>query len=128
MYIFFFLPKSSFLKEKQYHVTTVPVKHILTKISKRRCYLSKYFRRASINALGEWVRIIGPTHVTFHSQDKAKVPISFTAAKTQSPLLMHLEYKVMLLDHNFATAPNTIWFSLLLRIGLYREKYFLGML
>ena len=33
--------------------------------------------------------------------DKAKVPLGITAAKTQAPVLMHLEYKVRLPDHDW---------------------------
>ena len=33
--------------------------------------------------------------------DKAKVPFGLPAAKKHVPLLMHLEYKVLLPDHDF---------------------------
>ena len=33
--------------------------------------------------------------------DKAKVSIGITAAKKQTPLLMHMEYQVTLSDHDF---------------------------
>lgn len=43
----------------------------------------------------------------FISQDdKAKVPIGKTAAKLQAPLLMHVEYKVRLSDHDFVVGPR----------------------
>ena len=43
----------------------------------------------------------------FHSQDdKAKVLIGLTAANKQTPMLMHMEYQVMLPDHDFVVAPK----------------------
>ncbi|KAJ8684545.1 hypothetical protein QAD02_020337 [Eretmocerus hayati] len=49
--------------------------------------------------------MLGPGQVGFISQDdKAKVPIGLTAAKKQAPLLMHVEYMVNLLDHDFVIA------------------------
>lgn len=43
--------------------------------------------------------------VIFHSQDnKAKVLIGLTAANRRAPLVMHVEYKVKLPNHDFITA------------------------
>ena len=36
--------------------------------------------------------------------DKTKVPIGVTAAKYQSPLVMHMTYKIRLPDHDFVKA------------------------
>ena len=44
--------------------------------------------------------------VTFHSQDKTKVPIGYTATSKKAPLLMHMEYKVTLMDHNYFITPQ----------------------
>ena len=50
----------------------------------------------------EIAAILGPEEVTFHSiDDKAKVPIGITAAKKQTPLLMHMKYQVTSPDHDF---------------------------
>ena len=38
--------------------------------------------------------------------DKAKVPIGITAAKKQSPLIMHMEYQITLPDHDFIVGPK----------------------
>lgn len=49
--------------------------------------------------------ILGPNQVCFLSQDdKARVPIGITAAHKQAPMLMYLEYKVTLLDHDWVIA------------------------
>ena len=36
--------------------------------------------------------------------DKPRVPIGLTAANKQAPLLMHMEYKIKLPDHDFVIA------------------------
>ena len=46
--------------------------------------------------------LFGPDALLYLSiDDKARVPIGLAAANLQSPLLMHLEYKVRLSDHDF---------------------------
>ncbi len=45
--------------------------------------------------------------VFFLSQDdKCKVPIGLPAAKLQAPMLMHLDYRVRLPDHDWTVAPR----------------------
>ena len=36
--------------------------------------------------------------------DKARVPLGLPAARKQAPLLMHLDYKISLPDHDFVIA------------------------
>eukprot|EP00731_Ephydatia_muelleri_P001579 Em0001g1579a len=49
--------------------------------------------------------ILGPNEACFIRQDdKARVPIGLTAANKQSPLLMHVEYRVSLPDHDWVVA------------------------
>ena len=62
------------------------------------------FARSTIRHLEEIEGFLGPEEVIFHSQDKAKVPIGLTAANKQAPLVMHVEYKVKLPDHDFVIA------------------------
>lgn len=38
--------------------------------------------------------------------DKSRVPMGITAANKQAPILMHLEYKVTLPDHDWVVAPK----------------------
>ena len=53
----------------------------------------------------ELAGLLGPREVTFHSQDdKAKVPIGITTASKQAPLLIHMEYKVILPDRDYVVA------------------------
>lgn len=63
------------------------------------------FCTATIHRLEELASLLGPSHVCFISQDdKARVPIGLTAANKQAPLLMHVEYKVSLPDHDWVVA------------------------
>jgi len=49
--------------------------------------------------------LLGPDEVCFISQDdKARVPLGITAANKQGPLLMHVEYRVSLPDHDWVVA------------------------
>ena len=74
-----------------------PMKLILAKNSKRQSHPYTKFSTATISVLEEFAGLFRPGDVTFHSQDhKAKVPIGLTAAKKQTLLLMHIEYKVTL--------------------------------
>lgn len=46
--------------------------------------------------------VLGPREVCFISQDdKARVAIGLTAAQKQAPILMHVEYRVRLPDHDW---------------------------
>ena len=51
------------------------------------------------------ISTLGSNQVALISQDdKSKVPIGLTAANKQAPMLMHLEYKVTLPDHDWVIA------------------------
>ena len=99
------LPRNLITKEGKRHVTTAPVKLISAKNSKHQNHPCTNFAKATVNALEELAGLLGPREVTFHSQDdKAKVSIGITAASKQAPLLMHMEYKVILPDHDYVVA------------------------
>ena len=98
------LPRNSITKEGKRHVTAAPVKLISAKNLKHQNHPCTNFAKATINALEELAGLLGPREVTFHSQDdKAKVPIGITAASKQAPLLMHMEYKIILPDHDLCS-------------------------
>ena len=60
---------------------------------------------STIKHLEEISSTLGPNEVCFLSQDdKTRVPIGLTAANKQSPLLMHVEYRVSLPDHDWVVA------------------------
>ena len=79
------------------------------------------------NALEELAGLLGAVDVTFHSQhSKAKVSIGVTATSKQAPLLMHMEYKVTLLDHDYVIAPQHKLISFIIGDMGVREKDFSG--
>ena len=100
-----FLPGNSTTKGGKGHVATTPAKLISAKNSKHENHPCTNFTKATIIALEELAGLLGPREVTFDSQDdKAKVPIGITASSNQAPLLMHIEYKVILPDHDYVVA------------------------
>ena len=63
------------------------------------------FCTATIAHLEELSSILGPKEVCFISQDdKCRVSIGVTVANKQSPLLMHVEYRISLPDHDWVVA------------------------
>ena len=101
------IPRNVRTIEGKRHRNVAPVKLSRRENSHHKYHLSTKFARASIRYLEEIASFLGPEEVTFHSQDdKAKVPIGIPAAKKHVPLLMHLEYKVQLPDHDFVVAAN----------------------
>lgn len=60
------------------------------------------FVSSTINNLNELASFLGPDSVSIISQDnKCRVRIGITAAKAQAPMVMHVEYRVMLPDHDW---------------------------
>ena len=102
-----FLPRNSNTLEGKRHINTVPVKLIKAQNDHHARHPDTEFCTATINALEEVAAVLGKEEVTFISQDaKARVPIGITAANKQAPLMMHVEYKVKLPDHDFVKAPR----------------------
>ena len=55
----------------------------------------------------EICKLFGPKAVLFMSNDsKASVSLGLTAANVQPPILMHIEYNVNLMDHDFIICPH----------------------
>lgn len=99
------LPKKSNSIEGRRHVTTVPVKLKRPEADHHKAHIDQHFCVSTIKNLQTIASILGPDQVFYLSQDdKARVPIGLTAANKQSPLLMHVEYKVSLPDHDFPVA------------------------
>ena len=99
------MPKRSASFEGKRHVTTVPVKLIRSQNDHHAKHIDGQLCTATIKHLEGVSSILGPDAVCFISQDdKARVPIGLTAANKQAPLLMHVEYKVTLPDHDWVVA------------------------
>lgn len=99
------MPKNSTTVEGRRHVSTVPVKLSRAQTDLHHTHVDSQFATASIHYLESLASILGPAQVLFLSQDdKARVPIGLTAANKQAPLLMHMEYRVSLPDHDWVVA------------------------
>lgn len=96
------LPWNSFSCEDKRHVSTVPVKLIRAQNDLKKKHIDTEFATASIRYLESLASFLGPNEVFFLFQDdKARVPIGLTAASKQAPLLMHVQYRVSLPDHDW---------------------------
>ena len=84
------------------HVHTVPVRLLKPQNNKRKHSDDSHFAMASVKFAKELASLFHKDHVFFLSQDdKARVPMGLPISKKQTCVLMHLEYKVQLLDHDF---------------------------
>ncbi|XP_065172441.1 uncharacterized protein [Atheta coriaria] len=99
------LPRNYTTLEGKRHVVTVPVKLSRPEADYHKAHVDQHFCVATIRSLETLASILGPKQVCFLSQDdKARVPIGLTAANKQAPLLMHVEYRVSLPDHDWVIA------------------------
>ena len=99
------LPRRVDTRQAKRHVVTVPVKLSRPEADHHKAHQDQYFSVGSIRSLETVASVLGPHSVTFLSQDdKARVPLGLTAANKQAPLLMHVEYKISLPDHDFLVA------------------------
>lgn len=99
------IPKRANSSEGKRHVNTVPVKLTSAQNSEHQRHSDTEFCISSIRALESLASFLGPGEVFFLSQDdKARIPLGITAAQKQQAILMHLDYRVILPDHNFAKA------------------------
>lgn len=99
------LPRNSATIEGRRHVNTVPVKLLKAANSERRNHVDAHFAAATICYLKDLGVAMGEQCVFFLSQDdKARVPLGLSAANKQAPILMHMEYRVQLPDHDWVIA------------------------
>ncbi|CAF2596257.1 unnamed protein product [Rotaria sp. Silwood2] len=89
------------------HVRTVPVRLRKALNDEHGKHEDGHFATATIRYIKDLAGIFGNDVVLFLSQDdKCKVPIGLPAAKIQAPMLMHLDYRVRLPDHDWTVAPR----------------------
>lgn len=101
------LPRRGNTSEGKRHVTTVPVQLLRPENSLRKKNEDRMFAKSFIDDLFEICKLFGPKTILFMSNDdKARVPLGLTAANLQAPLMMHLDYKVKLMDHDFVVGPQ----------------------
>ncbi|KAL4720554.1 hypothetical protein ACJJTC_002355 [Scirpophaga incertulas] len=99
------LPRRVNTEEGKRHVVTVPVKLCKPDSTLHMKHRDGPFCTATIRNLESLASILGPEQVFFLSMDdKARAPLGITAANAQAPILMHLDYRVKLPDHDFVVA------------------------
>lgn len=99
------LPRRSDSLEGKRHVTTVPVRLAKARNDLHAQHPDTAFAATTIDYLLELASLLRPKQTTLISQDdKARVPIGITAAHKQSPMLMHVEYRIKLPDHDWVKA------------------------
>ncbi|CAF1029781.1 unnamed protein product [Adineta ricciae] len=89
------------------HVHTVPVRLRRAQNDEHGKHDDGHFAAATIRYVKDLISIFGNDCVLYLSQDdKCKVPIGLPAARAQAPMLMHLDYRIRLPDHDWTVAPR----------------------
>ena len=91
--------------EGKRHIKTVNVKLKHAQNEEHRQHPDTKFAKATYDYLTALCDVLGPHDVACLSQDdKAKVPLGLPAANKQSTIVMNMEYRVKLPDHDFVVA------------------------
>ncbi|CAF4894135.1 unnamed protein product, partial [Rotaria sp. Silwood1] len=99
------LPHRAKSKDGRRHVNTVPVRLCRAQNNEHAKHEDGHFATATIRYMKDLASIFGNDCVFYLSQDdKCKVPLGLPAAKIQAPMLMHLDYRVRLPDHDWTVA------------------------
>ena len=78
------------------HVQIAPVKLLKPEANLRKKNPDRMFAKSFTDDMKSIDPLFGPDAVNYVSvDDKAKVVIGLAAAKSQAPILMHVEYKVI---------------------------------
>lgn len=100
-----FIPHRVDNSECKRHVKTVPVKLIKAQTSQHKFHRDTEFSMTTIRALETIASFFGPNEVFFLSQDdKSRIPLGITAANKQAAVVMHMDYRITLPDHDWVTA------------------------
>ncbi|CAF2873837.1 unnamed protein product [Rotaria sp. Silwood2] len=101
------LPHRAKSRDGRRHVNTVPVRLRRAQNDDHRRHEDGHFATATIRYMKDLASIFGNDCVFYLSQDdKCKVPLGLPAAKLQAPMLMHLDYRIRLPDHDWTVAPR----------------------
>lgn len=100
-----FIPRRADSSQGKKHVKTVPVKLIKAQTSEHKYHSDTQFAMATIRALESLASVLGPNQVFFLSQDdKSRIPLGITAANKQAAVVMHMDYRITLPDHDWVKA------------------------
>lgn len=99
------IPRKYNSAEGQRHVSTVPVKLTRPQTDHHKSHMDSNFAETLIHYSEDIACILRPGQVFFISQDnKTRDPIGVTAANKQAALLMKMENKIKLPDHDWLIA------------------------
>jgi hypothetical protein len=105
--MFSLLPHRAKSIDGRRHVYTAPVRLRRAQNDEHAKHEDGHFATATIRYIKDLVSIFGNDCVFYLSQDdKCKVPLGLPAARIQAPMLMHLDYRVQLPDHDWTVAPR----------------------
>ncbi|CAG8585380.1 8669_t:CDS:2, partial [Gigaspora margarita] len=92
-------------KEGKRHVKTVPVKLLRSQNTARKRYEDTHFCASLVRNIKEMISLLGPQSVlTIFQDDKARIHLGLAAANKQAPILMRVEYRVELPNHDWVIA------------------------
>lgn len=96
------LPRRANTREGRLHIHAVPVKLLRPEHSLRKAHQDRMFAKSGVDYIMTLCEIFGSQAVNVLClDDKARVPLGLTAAKEQAPILMGIDYKVRMPDHDF---------------------------
>jgi hypothetical protein len=91
--------------EGKRHIGTVPVKLSRACNDLRKQHVDSHFAAATIRQLLDLAVLLREKKTFVLSQDdKARVPLGLAAANKQSPILMHVHYRISLPNHDWVVA------------------------
>ncbi|CAG8694169.1 39817_t:CDS:2 [Gigaspora margarita] len=99
------LPKWFNTEEGKQHVKTVSVKLLRSQNTARKRHKNTHFCASFVRNIKEIVSLLGPQSVlTIFQDDKARISLGLAIANKQAPILMRVEYRVELPDHDWIVA------------------------
>lgn len=99
------LPRNSSSLEGKRHVVTVPVKLCKAQNDLHKSHVDTKFCTSSIRNVEALASFLGPNQTgTLSQDDKYRINLGVTAAQKQSPILMHVQFRVKLPDHDWVVA------------------------
>ena len=96
------LPRRGDSREGKRHVQTVTVKLLRLERSLRRNNIDRMYAKSFFDNMMSISDLVGGDAVTFLSNnDKARIALDLAADSLRLPILMHLDYRARLPDHDF---------------------------
>ena len=96
------IPANIHHRDGKRHHSTVPVKLIKPENVQRKAHEDRPFAKAIVYQVEDFAMLFDPDSICYLSQDdKARIPLGLPISKKQTALIMHVDYKITLPDHDF---------------------------